>query len=90
METKGCFNKKIGLCRLISGLCLSPVIRALPLPGVEKGIPSPREIYVLILGRRGEGRGLCASAESHLSSAKNNPWAKLTHFRVAYPDHLQW
>lgn len=53
MENKCYFNKKVGLRRLISMLSLSPVISLLPLPDMEEGKPSQREICVRILGKKG-------------------------------------
>lgn len=66
-------------------LSLSSDKSCLPLPGTkEDGTPPQREMYILLLGRKGEGRELL----SHLLIL-NNLFANVVYFEVVYPDSIQ-
>ena len=62
----------------------SLMVRVTVLPPVcgEGGHLPQWEIYVLLLGRKGEGRQLFLP---QLPSAQNNPYAKVAHLGTAYP-----
>lgn len=53
--------------------------------------PLQRDIYGLLLGRKGEDRTLPTSVDSQLMPpVQNNVYAKAANFGVAYPDPLQY
>lgn len=53
-------------------------------------LPSQREIYTLLLGRKGEYRASPVSAVPQLPSVHSNPYAKVACFRVLYSGPLQF
>ena len=88
MEDKGYLSKAC-CCKFIS---VSPVITValpFPVPGMGRGVPSQKEMYVLLLGRQRKGRELPESIHSQLPLVQNNPYAKGAYFGVAYQDPLQ-
>lgn len=50
---------------------------------------SQREIYVLLLGNKGEQRTLPQFVDIQLLSAQNNLYAKVAYFGISYSDLLQ-
>ena len=55
--------------------------------GVARHLYSVREIYALLLGRKGEGKELPLCTLSQLPSAQNNQYAKVAYFGVVIPSN---